>query len=387
MLCKICQSNTSNFARAIVLHQYEVDYFQCSHCGFVQTEAPYWLDAAYSKAIAHSDVGLVFRNNLFSAISSNLIFNCFNHHAMFLDYGGGYGLFVRLMRDLGYDFYWHDKYCQNLFSQGFEADLDHHSHYELVTAFEVFEHFVNPIEDIRTILQFSKNLLFSTTLLPPDNPKPEEWSYYSLHEGQHIGIYTPQALQILATRFGLNLYSNGSTLHLLTEKTIDPEKFTQLVQAQRADQRKPSLLEPDYYKVMNALLQERQGTSPTSSLAVIAFPDWQQPEDQLLTNLETAIRQVLYHPQNHRMVLYIYAGNTSPLSIEEAEMVLSSAVLQALMRDDLEIPDGLEISLIDAIDTTIGQQIQYQLPVGMENQAAIATLGLCHLPVLGETTG
>ena len=49
--CKICDSNSHYFATAKVLQKYNVDYFQCSNCGFVQTEEPYWLDEAYSEAI------------------------------------------------------------------------------------------------------------------------------------------------------------------------------------------------------------------------------------------------------------------------------------------------------------------------------------------------
>ncbi len=41
----------------------------------------------------------------------------------FLDYAGGYGVFTRLMRDIGFDFYWHDPYTQNLFANGFEKDI------------------------------------------------------------------------------------------------------------------------------------------------------------------------------------------------------------------------------------------------------------------------
>jgi len=42
-------------------------------------------------------------------IESNL-----NPDGIFLDYAAGYGLFVRLMRDAGYNFRWSDLYCQNL---------------------------------------------------------------------------------------------------------------------------------------------------------------------------------------------------------------------------------------------------------------------------------
>jgi hypothetical protein len=50
---------------------------------------------------------------------------------------GGYGMFVRLMRDGGFDFHREDPLCDNLFAQGFDRQDD--GTFELVTAFEVFE--------------------------------------------------------------------------------------------------------------------------------------------------------------------------------------------------------------------------------------------------------
>jgi hypothetical protein len=44
----------------------------------------------------------------------------FDANNRFIDYGGGYGLFVRLMRDAGFDYYWFDKFCDNVLSKGFE---------------------------------------------------------------------------------------------------------------------------------------------------------------------------------------------------------------------------------------------------------------------------
>ncbi|MFM6453388.1 MAG: methyltransferase domain-containing protein, partial [Planktothrix sp.] len=115
MKCKVCDSQSNYFATAQILNKYDINYFQCLNCGFVQTEEPYWLEEAYSNAIAMSDVGLVFRNLMFSDLTSTLIFNFFDHNSKFLDYGAGYGLFVRLMRDKGFNFYGFDKFCKNLF--------------------------------------------------------------------------------------------------------------------------------------------------------------------------------------------------------------------------------------------------------------------------------
>ncbi|MBD2609422.1 FkbM family methyltransferase [Scytonema hofmannii FACHB-248] len=252
--CKVCKSDLYTFAQGILLGKYEVDYFKCSNCGFIQTEEPYWIEEAYSDAIAKTDVGLVFRNNNLSRQAAHIIYHLFNHDAKFLDYGGGYGLFVRMMRDFGFNFYWSDKFCTNLFAKGFELDEAVSDSYELVTAFEVFEHFVNPTEEIENILKFSRNVLFSTELLPENNPKPNEWWYYAPHEGQHISIYTLETLSKIADKYDLNLYSNGSSLHLLTEKKLPPDLFITLCQSQPEALNKKSLLQSDYSKAVSSLI-------------------------------------------------------------------------------------------------------------------------------------
>ena len=58
----------------------------------------------------------------------------------FLDYGGGSGLFVRLMREKGFNFYYYYKYSLNIFAKGFEVDLKNNFSFEVITVFEVFEH-------------------------------------------------------------------------------------------------------------------------------------------------------------------------------------------------------------------------------------------------------
>src|ERR1051325_4405659 len=157
MICKICSQSATLFATAQVLEKYNVQYFQCCHCGFIQTESPYWLNEAYSEPITNSDIGLVERNILLSKISKALILAFYNPNARFVDYGGGYGLFVRLMRDSGLDFYRFDKLCTNLFAKGLEATVESQHAYELVTAFEVFEHLVQPLNEFEQMLRFSRN--------------------------------------------------------------------------------------------------------------------------------------------------------------------------------------------------------------------------------------
>ncbi|MGB3190760.1 MAG: glycosyltransferase [Limnoraphis sp.] len=250
MSCKICGNTSSLFSQATILNRYNISYFQCSVCGFVQTEDPFWLQEAYSSAIAISDVGLVSRNLQLSQVTEKLILSNFNPQGKFLDYGCGYGLLVRLMRDLGLDFYGDDKYCQNLFYQGFEAEQT--DRYELVTAFEVFEHFVDPIQEIEELLKFSRNIFFSTQLLPSHNPQPKDWWYYALHEGQHIAIYTQKSLAEIAKRFDINLYSDGNSLHLLTEKKISEYSWKNSLSIQQLKSQISSLTEKDFLKAVES---------------------------------------------------------------------------------------------------------------------------------------
>jgi hypothetical protein len=212
--CKICSSDAHEYGQAKILNQYQVTYFKCDNCGFVFTEEPYWLEEAYQESINRTDTGLVKRNVLFTRLTRLIITAYFDTSSRFIDYGGGYGLFVRLMRDAGYDFFWHDRYSDNLLAKGFEAERTSDP-YEMATAFEVFEHLVDPMEDIDRILKYSNNILFSTILIPENRPKPNDWWYYGLEHGQHIALYSLETLKIIAQKKNLKLVSNNRNIHLL----------------------------------------------------------------------------------------------------------------------------------------------------------------------------
>jgi hypothetical protein len=189
----------------------------CPNCGFLQTEEPYWLDEVYRNPIDLSDTGYMQRNIVLSKKISILLRLLFNKHGSYLDYAAGYGVFVRLMRDIGFDFYWSDKYADNIFAKRFEySDANA---VEAVTTFESFEHFVNPIGEIEKLLLLSKNIIFTTELLPYKIPKPQEWWYYGLEHGQHISFYQQKTMHFIANQYKINYYNFGS-LQLFTDKKI-----------------------------------------------------------------------------------------------------------------------------------------------------------------------
>lgn len=216
MQCKICKNPTNKLFDVVLLNKYIVDYFHCPQCGFLQTEEPYWLEEAYSESINVSDTGYIQRNLQLSQELTILLSLFFDKNATYLDYAGGYGIFVRLMRDIGFDFRWDDKYTTNLFARGFEY---HGEAIEAITTFESFEHFVNPLEEIEKMLSISKNIIFSTELLPNHIPKPEEWWYYGLDHGQHISFYHKKTFEFIAEKYHLN-YVNLGALDILSERRI-----------------------------------------------------------------------------------------------------------------------------------------------------------------------
>ena len=262
MACKICGQPTSTYGNAIVLNKYQACYLQCCSCGFVQVENPYWLTEAYADTITSGDLGLVARNLSNSKICRTLIPVFFEPNGRFLDYGGGYGLFVRMMRDTGFNFYLFDPLCQNLFAKRFVADPTSPQRYELLTAFEVFEHLVNPLQDIEQMLMFSSNILFSTWLLPPTHPRPSEWQYFGLDHGQHISFFTEKTLAVLAKKFNLHLHSCRRSLHLLSRKQLKHAwLFDGLADYRIASiisvlRKRPSLTPSDYFYVTGSHLQE-----------------------------------------------------------------------------------------------------------------------------------
>src|SRR6185437_5471048 len=135
--CRLCGGACRYAFSKTVIGKYRVAFYLCGSCGSMQSEKPYWLDEAYSDPSLMIDPGAAQRvlDCLALADAVMRLFGC----RTALDYGGGAGLLCRLLRDSGRDAYWYDGYTPPSYANGFAGSPD--SHYDLVTAFEVVEHF------------------------------------------------------------------------------------------------------------------------------------------------------------------------------------------------------------------------------------------------------
>ena len=266
MKCKICNSPSEEIFKKIILQKYNTSYYRCTSCSFVQTDEVVWLEEAYQSAITSLDIGLLSRNNNLRVDISKIIDSCFPKAQIMLDYAGGYGAFTRLMRDAGYNFYNHDDYCENIFAKHFDINDAKQKKFDLVTGFEVLEHFNDPINDLAKVFEYSENAIFSTELSPKTNEEIENWWYIAQETGQHIAFYSEKSMQLIAAKFNKHYYKKGNTIHVFTSEKLNKSQTRYAFKSKKKKNylfgyisklkykiKRKSLLEKDYEYIKSLL--------------------------------------------------------------------------------------------------------------------------------------
>jgi hypothetical protein len=239
--CRLCGSDAQPQFSLTVLQKYQVQYYLCTRCKSLQTEAPYWLQEAYSDASSADSQGSASKNlnnldtgaaqrNLRSLAATMLVAKALKAKNL-VDYGGGDGLLCRLLRDYGLNAFVSDPHASPTYAQGFTDP--NFEHPDLLTAFEVFEHLPDPATDLAGLFATDPVALLATTSIY--SGQGPDWWYLIPETGHHIFFYSEEALKIIADRHGYELLRPGA--HILFVKpgrlSATARKFLQVAMREK----------------------------------------------------------------------------------------------------------------------------------------------------------
>ena len=60
-VCRLCQCESQYYATGRLL-DFEVSFYECQRCAYIQTEHPHWIERAYKESINLTDTGILERN-------------------------------------------------------------------------------------------------------------------------------------------------------------------------------------------------------------------------------------------------------------------------------------------------------------------------------------
>lgn len=194
-----------------------IAYYLCDTCGFCFAPAiAAWPQSDFKALIYNDDYIIVdpdyqTERPLQNAQALLSIFKEVGPTLDHLDYGGGDGLLSAELNNAG----WRSESYDPFVDGG--ADIDGSKQYDLITAFEVFEHVPDPqalVASLEGMLKPDGIIMFSTLLADgqiKDGEKLRWW--YAAPRNGHISLYTKNSLRWLATGFGLKFGSYSEGFH------------------------------------------------------------------------------------------------------------------------------------------------------------------------------
>ncbi|NEP95331.1 MAG: FkbM family methyltransferase, partial [Okeania sp. SIO2F5] len=120
-----------------------------------------------------------------------------------------------------------------------------------------------------------------------------------------------------------------------------------------------------------------------TEINLIIFPDWSQPEETVGLELQAVIKNLVTHPDRGKMTLLI---DNSNISAEDADLILSSVVVNLLMESELEVDERPEIVLVGELSqiqwSALIPQLQGWIKLENENGEAIAQVKADNIPLI-----
>lgn len=231
LVCPICKTKSSLLdvvdlnksceearGKYLALAGVPVYYALCNNCKFCWApELHNWPLAKFEALIYNGDYISVDPDYLEARPKANadnlrLMFPNLPSTLRHLDYGGGNGLLAKLLSKSNWNSASFDPFVDKNIS------LEKLGTFELITAFEVFEHVPNIealVSDIRSVLSKDGLLLFSTLLSDGDiHPNQRLTWWYASPRNGHITLFSKSSLALLALNNGFKFGSLSRGFHI-----------------------------------------------------------------------------------------------------------------------------------------------------------------------------
>ena len=227
-LCKICGSETILvFNRGWSGKPYNLSYYRCNDekCIFLHTDyIDNWSDEQISKMYEGHICGGGDQREYLPLDKVNLAKVILPNAHKILDVGSGEGLGVSVLRKAGFEAYGYDvvppNVCQEYITTGDRACVG--GTYDVVTAIEVLEHLIEPVDTCRWIASLLKEggvFAFSTYTFDP-NRHDANWWYLDIVG--HVSLHTRSSLRLLAEASGFTVVTDVFSTHVWIRKDSIP---------------------------------------------------------------------------------------------------------------------------------------------------------------------
>ncbi len=220
LFCKICGSEAKFAFKGNWSGQsHTFSYYRCtnSQCNFLYTD---YLDNWSEEQISalydgHVCGGAKERAHL-PLDKVNLAKSILPDAKKILDVGCGEGLGVYFLREAGFEAYGYDvvqpTICHNYITTGNQEDIT--ETYDVVTAIEVLEHLIDPVETCHWIAGLVREggiFAFSTYTF---EPKKHDATWWYLDHIGHVSLHTRSSLRLLAEATGFRVVTDIFSTHI-----------------------------------------------------------------------------------------------------------------------------------------------------------------------------
>lgn len=200
-----------------------VTYYRCANCGYCFCpEICAWsmdefAERIYNEQYLDIDPDYVGRRPRSNGDVLATMFAGLPPTVAHLDYGGGNGFMSRVLREYGWNSSSYDAFVER------GSSIEGLGKFDLITAFEVFEHVPDPnglMRDITFLLKEDGILLFTTMVSDASIPGDGTlgWWYAAPRNG-HISLFSRRSLATLANRYGFKFGSFSDLFHIFSRES------------------------------------------------------------------------------------------------------------------------------------------------------------------------